>query len=208
MSKPDDHLEQTPWEAALGIIESLRNVPDPSVAFFDDAEARRIFAALRTSDPAHYAQVKRMLKELKINLNDVERTLNAERLHLVVEGETGPGIPDLLENETGYLKQNQTEAGLEPQPISNFLINIVEYLEMPNGEEVVVADVRIEGGPPRRYHLPHTAFLKRETLQRALNTIVTQWDGTDRDIQLLRGHLLRQNAPRKRGVKVMGRHSA
>jgi hypothetical protein len=181
-------------------------------AVFSDRSVLRLLARCRDADPATYALAKQRLKdaEPRLNLNDLERAARSARPPLRWagggDGDDDPGTPRLAESAAGY-SVIRLERGVPVNvPLSNFVLALRERLIMPDGNEVLAVDLSTAGREKQSLDLPHDTLLRAQDLQRALRTSETVWLGTDRDVQLLRAHLLRQAVPRMRGVEVMGRH--
>jgi len=120
--------------------------------------------------------------------------------------ESQPHIAQLHEAGSSYRRYKRARDGWELETISNFLLLPRERLVMPNGEEVLRAELAMVGRKPRAVDLPHTALLSRNDLLRALGSTEAAWLGSDRDVMLLREQMRRYEVPCRQGVGVLGRH--
>jgi hypothetical protein len=193
-------------QEARGHVEHALASDDPTKAIFGNQEAIDSLALVKRTDLSEWAVMKGNLKG-KVNLNDLESATKRACLRLVTEEERSERIPSLREDESGYYKLKQSQQGIERIVLSNFKLLARERLTMPDGREVLSVDLVVNGGQPRRLDLDHHAFIGWRDLLSHLPTSEAVWLGNDKDVQLLRAHLLRKDVLRRAGVKVMGRHN-
>jgi primase-polymerase (primpol)-like protein len=189
----------------LATVREAVESGDAPKRIFGSRETLGALARVRATTPAAWALVRANLRG-HVNLNDLDHATRTTALRLVSDDDEADRIPRLLEDAQGYSKQRIIDSGPEAVPLSNFLLTVRERLALPDGEEVIAVTASFDGGAPRSLDLPHSALLGRRDLLQGLRTSEAVWLGTDRDVQLLRAHLLRQEAPRLQGVETMGRH--
>ncbi|NLY76054.1 MAG: hypothetical protein GX075_12265 [Firmicutes bacterium] len=195
-------------------IERVKEEQSAVLAFDED-----FIKSLAGQSSVVIGEVKAALKEVlgsKLNLNDFSKAIKeaqnrTQRDNLVVitgggKQEKGLKIPPLLEHEYGYYKNVDRGGEIWPEILSNFKLHTKERIVMQDGSEFVNADLSIEGEKPYPILLPPKAFLSSRDLLVGLKTSRAVWMGKDMDVQLLRNHLLKQNAPTLNGVESVGRY--
>jgi putative DNA primase/helicase len=199
-----------PEEKAAALAESFVNKAlesDKPTAVILAPDAVKALAVLKKKDAAGFAIQKSRLQG-KVNLNDLNAAVKEASVSLqprAVKHE----LPSLMETETGYSVERETRGGPVTEVLSNFKLYLSERLVMPGGKEILAGQIEIYGAGAsnsRTFVLPNDALITKNRLLEDLGTVDVVWLGTDRDVQLLRAHLLTQEAPRLQGTAMAGRH--
>jgi hypothetical protein len=190
-------------DQALTSVQEAIGSSDPAEAIFSNNDTLDLLGYVWSNDPATWGRIRANLKGL-VTLGDLDRAAKANwrKQH------DGAGPREkLIERDGAYWKKRFTLDGPVVEPIANFVIHLRERLVLPSGDEVLAVDIRFGSGDSRRLDIPHDALLRKDDLLRRIGTTEATWHGNDSDVQLLRAHLLKQNAPRKDAVAVVGRHA-
>lgn len=186
-------------------IDEAKASGNPTECIFSNPPMIQALALVRYEAPAEWALIKHELKG-DVNLNDLTRATGQVSLRLVSDDERPNRLPVIIEDDYGYQREKNTQAGPIRETISNFRLVVRERLTMPEDDEVLSADLIINGRYKRRLDLTHTALTSSRDLLNHIPTPDVVWLGTDRDVQILRGHLLEQDAVSLQGTSVVGRH--
>lgn len=112
------------------------------------------------------------------------------------------------ENTNGciYLGLKKREDEWIDRPLSNFVLRVIEHVEMPGGP-VLVVDVLIKGESRGQRSLTNDDLLSHTALLKALKVTDAAWLGTAEHFQRLRIHLGKQPCLKYKGTTVLGRHT-
>ena len=108
----------------------------------------------------------------------------------------------LYEKEGCYYRTKKIDGGTVAEKISNFILVINEIMTMPNGEEVVSADLKLDGSyVSRNINISNRELLSKSSMQSALQKTGTKWLGNETDIQNLRDYIQHKKVPNE-NVKI------
>jgi len=138
--------------------------------------------------------------------DDLEKAMLSDADDAHAPGASGKKADGLIEDEHGYLKRGHTKEGEVTDRLSNFSIQVRERITLEDGNEVLSVDLRIDGEPAASLELPHKSLLATRDLLTSLGTSRAWWLGSDRDVQLLRAHLVQQKTIARKGIETLGRH--
>jgi hypothetical protein len=109
-------------------------------------------------------------RELDNLIKEAERTTEPEN--------TRP----LYEKEGCYYRTKKVDGGVVAEKISNFILVINEIMTMPNGENVVSADLKLDGSyVSKNINISNRDLLSKNSLQSALQKTGTKWLGNETD---------------------------
>lgn len=190
------------------VYEKIRKAAggeNPAKAIFQDMELLRNLTRVQKDSPGDWALIKAELKG-KVSLTDLERTVKHGGLKIVGVDDEPQFIEQIFDNGRGYYKLRMTNDGSVPEALSNFIIEVMERVEMPDGEEYLNVKVTVDGEETFTEDISSNAILTWKDMLKAFNRADMVWLGTDFDIQLLRNHLFKQPVKRVKGTEIVGYH--
>jgi hypothetical protein len=101
-----------------------------------------------------------------------------------------------------YYLQIDDEGGITR--ISSFILKVVERIQI-DGQEEIIADIHTTGGKTFKAHpFPKSAWNSKRNFISALPSADLQWTGSDNNVQGVLKRVSEQQAPSKKGTRVIG----
>jgi len=184
-------------------LESALGSESPREAFFGDREALRLLGIVYATDPAGYALTRDRAKDGGLGAGQLDRVAKSAARNA---RDGVPLQPKLIEKTGAYYRESFTASGPLIEAVADFTLQVRERLRLVSGTEVLNVEITLSNDRTLQRDLPHDAFLRKEELLKRIGTTQAAWTGNDADIQLLRAHLRKQDAPERRAVETIGRH--
>jgi len=206
MVQSADKAEQARVEEARvkvrDFVSKFREKPNP-INYFHDVEAQRNIAALPV---AEQAAVWIELKELAPRLNLIDAKRAVKEITGQAKKNNFAAAHGLIQRGGRYYVEKMTKDGPVQVVVSNFVIEPVVKLILPDGKEMLHVDVYVGGSEqPAFSRLLSTGdLLGRRDLLKALGSVTTQWIEGDNTVQMLVGHLAKVDVPVRMGVPFIG----
>lgn len=202
LSVVDDRVD--PQVIIEAMLKKLADKKNPLV-FFQDKDAQLAIGQLGASGQG---EVWIKIKELCPGINLVQAKRAVKEAVAKVKRDMAGNMParGLIQSNGAYYIERQTANGPIITQISNFVIEPVQKLVMPDGRELVKVLVHINGNQPFEKVLSAVDFLGRKEFLKAIGSVSVQWTGNDLSIQQLLGHMANIDVPVKYGVPFIGWH--
>jgi len=118
----------------------------------------------------------------------------------------GGRFPRIVDRDGAYIFQARYKEGIRESVISNFTVDVISRLEMPDvGADVLRVRIVAQTGREDILDLPVSAFASRTTLIAMLSRAEYAWYGTDAHCQYLKAHLTQKELPTQLAVTRVGR---
>lgn len=115
-------------------------------------------------------------------------------------------FPRVVERNGIYIFQNRTKSGITEKVLSNFTMDVLSRLEMPEGgSDVLRVRIAAQGGREDIMDIPVSAFSSRMLILRCLVRAEYSWYGSDVHCQYLKSHLTEGELETKQAITKLGR---
>jgi hypothetical protein len=117
-------------------------------------------------------------------------------------------FPRMVERNGAYLFQTKVKSGIQERVISNFVIEVLSRLEMPDiNADVLRVRMIAQAGREDIKDIPVTAFASKNMFLRELTRAEYAWYGTDLHCQFLKAHLTSGDMETQTAITKLGRAS-
>lgn len=214
----DPHeIEELRQEATLSVVEDrvdpqviieamLKKMAEKKnpLIFFQDKDAQMAIGQLGASDQG---EVWIKVKEFCPGINLVQAKRAVKEAAAKAKRDRAGTMParGLIQSNGAYYIERQTANGPIIAQISNFVLEPLTRLIMPDNKELLRVNVYLIGSDkPFERILSTGDLLGRKEILKALGSVSAQWTGNDTTVQELVGHLANVEVPVKRGVPYIG----
>lgn len=115
-------------------------------------------------------------------------------------------FPRMVERNGAYIFQTKIKAGIQERVLSNFTVDVLSRLEMPETDaDVLRVRMIAQAGREDIKDLPVTAFASKNMFLRELTRAEYAWYGTDLHCQFLKSHLTNGTMETQTAITKVGR---